>query len=336
MDGVNSAKRANRLVTGDLPSSVLLADQLVGLDKFLEDAALGFHWDMLEQMEDGVYIVDPQRRIRYWSLGAERITGYSAQEVLGHCCADNLLIHVDARGINVCVQGCPLAAVLADGRSRSADVFLRHKDGHRVPVRIHAAAIRDWHGKVIGVFETFSDTSELAAELERIRVLEAVAHLDHLTGLPNRRSFDNELSRRLSEFIREGLRFGLIMVDVDHFKQFNDECGHDTGDEVLKMIACTLSHACRAYDFVTRWGGEEFAILTGCCEAEKVSDLAERLRALVEHSALTHAGQILFVTVSIGATSVRNDDDAGSLLTRTDALLYGSKSAGRNQVTYVQ
>lgn len=331
---LKAAASAETTLVTDLPPSVRLAGQLAGLETLLEDAAIGFHWDMLDRLEDGVYILDQQRRIRYWSAGAERITGYAAAEVLGRSCADNLLQHVDAQGRCLCTHGCPLAAVMTDGQARSADVFLHHKDGHRVPVHIFAAAIRDWQGRIIGAFETFSDATESVAAVERIRALEAEAYLDALTGLPNRRYFENALASRFAELKREGLGFGLILADVDHFKRFNDAHGHKTGDKVLQMVAHTLAAACRTYDLVARWGGEEFVVLAGHGAAKTVESLAGRLRALVEHSMLEHAGAVLRVTISLGATVARDDDDAASIFARADGLLYESKTGGRNRVTF--
>jgi diguanylate cyclase (GGDEF)-like protein len=130
------------------------------------------------------------------------------------------------------------------------------------------------------------------------------------------------------------LRFGLILGDVDHFKRFNDEYGHETGDRVLAMVAQTLAHACRSYDLPARWGGEEFAVLAGLGTPERVQALAVRLRALIEQSTLEHAGRILHVTVSLGCTLARDEDDAASILCRADGLLYESKSGGRNRITF--
>jgi diguanylate cyclase (GGDEF)-like protein/PAS domain S-box-containing protein len=330
---MRSSESAEVASLTDLPDSVRLAGELAGLDAFLGDAAIGFHWAMLDQLEDGVYVLDLERRIRYWSRGAERITGYTAAEALGGRCADNLLKHVDAQGRCLCTTGCPLAAVMADGQPRAADVFLHHRDGHRVPVHVFGEPIRDWQGRIIGSFETFSDATESVAAVERIRALEAEAHLDALTGLPNRRYIDSVLATRFAEFNREGLRFGLVVADVDHFKSFNDQYGHEVGDEVLKMVARTLTHSCRTYDVAARWGGEEFVVLSGHGDAQKVGALADRLRALVEHSTLAHAGHALHVTISLGATVVRDEDDAASLFARADRLLYQSKAGGRNRAT---
>ncbi len=317
----------------DLPESVRLAAEICKLDEFLDGVAAGFHWDLLDRMEDGVYIVDRARRIVYWSSGAARITGYTAEEALGNCCAQNLLRHVDAQGRQLCTQGCPLAAVIEDGRPRAAEVFLHHKSGKRVPVRVHAAPIRSFDGTIIGAFETFSETTSSLAARERARQLEQAALTDVLTGIANRRCLDQALEARFSEFTRLGVRFGVILVDVDRFKAFNDQHGHAVGDEVLKTVAGTLSLCCRPYDVAGRWGGEEFLVLVGHTDSDSLHEVAERLRMLVASSGVRIANDVLSVTVSAGATIVRPGDDAERILQRADSLLYASKQGGRNRVT---
>ena len=115
-----------------------------------------FYQGLLDQISDGVYFVTLDRRITYWNGGAERITGYGAHEVLGHSCAEGILRHVDDAGHQLCVQGCPLLAVMKDGRPREARVYLHHKDGHRVPVTVKGQALRDSGGKIVGSVEVFS------------------------------------------------------------------------------------------------------------------------------------------------------------------------------------
>ncbi|MFG0251896.1 MAG: GGDEF domain-containing protein, partial [Phycisphaerales bacterium JB038] len=122
--------------------------------------------------------------------------------------------------------------------------------------------------------------------------------------------------------------------DIDHFKRFNDTFGHEVGDRVLQMVAKTLTHACRSYDLAGRWGGEEFVVLAGRGEEAAVTALAERLRSLVAQSNLDCDEMQLGVTVSLGATVARPDDDAESLFERADRLLYQSKEAGRNLCSF--
>ncbi|MFN3535085.1 MAG: PAS domain-containing protein, partial [Desulfatiglandales bacterium] len=97
-----------------------------------------FYKQILDALSDGVYFVDKERRITFWNNGAERLTGYSADEVLGKSCADNLLMDVDDNGKELCTSGCPLEAVIRDGHMREADVYLHHKFGYRIPIHIKA------------------------------------------------------------------------------------------------------------------------------------------------------------------------------------------------------
>jgi diguanylate cyclase with PAS/PAC sensor len=122
---------------------------------------------LLDEMYDGVYFVDRQRRIMYWNRGAERISGYSADEVIGRFCGDNLLRHVDACGRRLCTGMCPLAAAMHDGQPRQAEVILHHKQGHRVPVLVRVTPIRDAQGAIIGALEVFSDNSRQKAAQKR-------------------------------------------------------------------------------------------------------------------------------------------------------------------------
>jgi len=103
-----------------------------------------FYQDLLDQISDGVYFVTLDRRITYWNGGAERITGYGAHEVLGHRCSEGILRHVDDTGQQLCLHGCPLAAVMKDGRPREAHLYLHHKDGHRVPVTVRPRPCGTW------------------------------------------------------------------------------------------------------------------------------------------------------------------------------------------------
>ena len=318
---------------GELPKGVQLAASQAGLEAFLQDVPVGFHWDILDRMEDGVYLVDRERRIRYWSQSAERITGFAAQEVLGKRCADEVLCHVDDAGRHLCQEGCPLAATMEDGRPRSAEVFLHHKSGHRTPVKVYGAPIYNEAGQVIGAFETFSQTSSVLAAHERIGQLEELAFVDTLTGIGNRRYLERELTSRLADLQRLGWRFGVVLCDIDHFKRFNDEFGHATGDEALQMVAQTLAHGCRAGDCVGRWGGEEFLVVIGNLQHGTLWQVAERLRLLLASSFLRVKGANQRVTVSAGAVMAQPGEDIPGLLARADGLLYQSKTAGRNRIS---
>ncbi len=291
--------------------------------------------EVLNNLYEGVYFLDTERTISFWNQGAERITGYMAPEVIGRPCADDVLCHVDQEGTSLCQDDCPAARTLEDGQSREADVFLLHRNGHRVPVRIRVAPIMDAAGRIIGAVEVFADNSSRETLRDRIDLLEKLTGLDPLTQLPNRRRLDDEIKARLAESERYGLTFGILFADIDRFKAVNDSHGHAIGDEVLKMVGNTMLNALRPFDIAGRWGGEEFLAVVVNVDLETLSVVAERMRSLVAQSRLPHEGENITVTLSIGACLVLPGDDGDSLLRRADEGLYRSKAGGRNQVTIV-
>jgi diguanylate cyclase (GGDEF)-like protein/PAS domain S-box-containing protein len=291
-----------------------------------------FYRSILDHLPEGVYFVDRQRRITFWSKGAERITGYTAAEVAGRRCADNLLMHVDGAGQLLCGASCPVLATMTNGTPHEAQVFLHHADGHRVPVLVRAAPLFDAGGRVVGAVESFSDNSPMMAALERVRELDDAAFRDALTGIGNRRLLDLRIDTLLNEVRLQRHAAGILFVDIDGFKAINDRHGHDVGDRVLVMVARTLAANLRASDVIGRWGGEEFLALLPGVEQAMLGELANKLGHLVAASSITVAGMPLAVTVSIGASVVRADDTPAMLVARADRLMYAAKQAGRNRV----
>jgi diguanylate cyclase (GGDEF)-like protein len=224
---------------------------------------------------------------------------------------------------------------LQDGQFASASVFLHHKDGHRLPVAVGVAPITDQQQKIIGAVEIFRDNSATVAALEHFKELEDLAYLDGLTKIANRTYLENFIIGKFNEFRRLGWSFGVIFLDVDHFKQVNDSFGHQAGDMVLKMVAQTLLKNCRSFDLVGRWGGEEFiCVISKLKDADQIMVTAERLRTLVESAWVSLPDCSCHVTISLGVTLARIQDTPETLIRRADSLMYRSKEAGRNRTTY--
>lgn len=308
-------------------------DNADGLDAPLGYEPSSFHAKLLDSICDGVYFVDRERRITYWNSGAEKLTGYSAGEAVQRHCFDNFMGHVDEQGCSLCTNGCPLASTLLDGQRREADVFLRHKLGHRVPVSVRVAPITDRSGQVVGAVEVFNDVSARKRVERRVHELESMAFRDTLTRLPNRRYIELKVKQAFEEMQQFGRHFGLLMFDVDHFKQVNDRHGHGSGDGVLKVISETMSKSLRENDIVGRWGGEEFLAVLFDVDAGLLRHLAERCRTLVAESEVSSGDSRISVTVSVGATIVSREDSIESAIKRADQLMYASKSGGRNKIT---
>lgn len=289
--------------------------------------------EILDNLSDGVYFVDTERRIEYWNRGAERITGFKAEEVAGRSCFDNVLNHVDQSGCKLCTDHCPLAKAIETGQHSENEVFLHHKDGHRIPVQVRIQPIVNEVGEITGAVEVFSDASHYMNAIERIHQLECVAFLDELTGLPNRHYIKRTLSERFDEYRRYGWGFGVALFDIDHFKLFNDSFGHEAGDEVLKRVAFTFMQSNRPFDLFGRWGGEEFLAIVPNVKRDDLQRIVERNRILVEASSLRFDDRELKITVSAGATMINDRDTQASVIARADELLYQSKDGGRNRVT---
>jgi diguanylate cyclase (GGDEF)-like protein/PAS domain S-box-containing protein len=288
---------------------------------------------VVESIAEGVYALDTDGRITYWSKGAERITGYSKEEAVGTKCSENLLRHTDAAGRELCVEGCPMAATMADCRPREDEVYLHHKDGHRVPIFIRASPIMGSSNRAIGAIEVFTDRSERSGLLKELEELKKEVLTDPLTGLGNRRFAEMSADAARREFEAEGTPFGLLMLDIDRFKAVNDTYGHATGDRVLRMVAWTLANAVRRNDAAARWGGEEFVVICPRIDGRVLAEVAERVRALVERSWIGHDdGRRIAATVSIGGALVRAGEDLVALVSRADELMYACKGAGRNRV----
>jgi diguanylate cyclase (GGDEF)-like protein/PAS domain S-box-containing protein len=288
---------------------------------------------LLDQMFDAVYLVDRERRIVYWNAAAERLTGFRSDDVVGRSCADGILCHVDRRGQLLCQGACPLSRAMQAGQSCQDDIYLHHKDGHRLPIAVRCSPLCDDGGEVIGAMEVFNDGSAIYALQERAVAAEQLALIDPLTGLANRRHAEILLDVHLEELRRYGTPFAVILADIDQFKAINDAHGHPIADRVLTMVAGTFARNLRPFDTVARWGGDEFLAVLRAIDATTLAVVGDRLRRLVASSFLEVDGRRVAVTVSLGATVARGGETKTDVVSRADRCLYASKGEGRNQMT---
>ncbi len=278
-------------------------------------------------------MVDSERRITFWNRAAEELTGYAAKDVVGTLCPQGVLRHVDADGEPLCGDRCPLLATMTDGTRQEAEVFLHHAEGHRVPVSVAASPVYDEAGSIIGAVESFRDNTPSQEILERVRELEGMAYIDSLTGLGNRRCTVSVLEGRLDELSRYGWRFGVLFIDVDDFRDFNNQWGHTVGDHALVLVGRSLLGSLRQSDFAGRWGGDELLAVIGNVDRTGLERAAKRFLALLATSTLTAGGETIPLTVSIGAALAEPGDTVEGLIQVADQLMYCSKAAGCNRVT---
>ena len=226
----------------------------------------------------------------------------------------------------------------ADDNSEHRDVLGQLQD--RLPTakavgREKEPTIVDLLSQIVDVNATLHSRLESAEgtlenQAAEITAYKSEARTDTMTGLANRRVFDEVLAERVANWQRSNVPVTVMLVDVDHFKRFNDNYGHLAGDEVLAQVARVLREAMSDGDLVSRIGGEEFAVITDGDCPRNARSRAEKARRQIEQEKFAYEGQRLQVTVSMGVADAQSGETASALVKRADVALYHSKATGRN------
>ena len=288
---------------------------------------------LLDRLFEGLLEIDNRGRISTWNKAAECITGYAPDRVLGkeYCCSGAR--QVDENGAELPEARIPILLTAKDGRPREALTYVSHADGFCLRTLTRTEAVRDDRGRIVGALEIFTDNKALIGAFQASQRTEETVHFDALTGIGNRPHIETKIRVAMAEYRLRHVPFGILFIDVDHFKDFNDNYGHLLGDKILRAAAVTLRQHLRGSDSCGRWGGEEFVALVHDLDGSALVKVAEKLRLSVAATKVPQDGRELGVTVSIGATLVRPDDSFPSLLERADRLMYESKRLGRDRVT---
>lgn len=292
-----------------------------------------FFHKVIDNLYEGVYFIDRDKRITYWNNAAEKITGYKSSEVLGVHCREDILVYSKEEVVNLCKGQCPLVETLEDGKMRETQVFIQHKDGHKVSVIMRAIQVRGANGEMEGVLEIFTENTPKLAHAEKMGDLEKTALIDPLTGLANKKYLESAITARLGEMQRYGWKFGLISLEADKFSEIAASYGKETGDGTVKMIGKTLVNSSRPFDMIGRWDGSHFIAIIANVNENTLHTVGHRFLALVEQSNLTVGPRILRITISIGATLARPGDTAEIILERAVKLMKKSAEDGGNRLT---
>lgn len=283
---------------------------------------------VIRNSAEGVMVINPRLQIESVNPAFERITGYRAEEVLGRtpkilasgrhddAFFVQLREHVDRQG------------------SWHGQIWNKRRTGEIYPQLTSISALRDAQGQITHYATVFADNT---AQNQLEAMLRSMSALDGLTGIANRRRFDEALAAEWSRAQREGRPLSLLLLDIDDFKAFNDHYGHPEGDRCLQQVARTIERtASRAGDLVARYGGEEFAVILPAADAEAAATVGERVRAAIEALGIRHEHSRVakVVTLSVGAaTTVPSRSGApAQLIEASDRALYRAKRGGRNRV----
>lgn len=310
------------LLTGSLILIMLLA---VGLKVIIRSILLSetkilMLSEAMEQIDDIVYITKTNGEIVYANTACKMHTGYDPKNLIGKT------PRVFSSGSHSKHYFERLWSRILDGEVFKHTISNKKKDGSIFYEEKTISPVRDIDGNILGFVSSGKDITEMVAAKNQ---LEMQASQDPLTGICNRRKFDELALIEVTRSQRYLRPLSLAILDIDHFKKINDTFGHQKGDEVLKIVAEILQDRVRTTDIVARWGGEEFVVLCPETSLENFSIVTESIRSIIEQREFFDD---LKVTISIGATQCRHEDTMKTFFKRADDALYEAKHGGRNRV----
>jgi len=279
----------------------------------------------LEAAANGIMITDKSATITWVNSAFTRLTGYSAEEAIGH--KPTTLLN---SGVQDDSFYQAMWTDIMQGKYWRGELLNKRKNGSLYHEELSIAPVNNKSGDIthfIGIKDDITERKQLEEQLQKL------ADTDPLTHLFNRRVFLEKLACELARLARfTSQSAALLMIDLDYFKRINDTFGHATGDEVLRQFADIVRKTSRAIDIPARLGGEEFAILLPNTTQKEAMVLAERLRKQVADITITHEKGTVHITISIGGVALSTDEiDNDAVLSRADTALYEAKDAGRNQ-----
>lgn len=311
----------------------------------------GFAINLMQHLVIPTFVIDAQRRVMIWNKACERLTGVLADEVVGTsehwrafyekprpCLADVLAMDCVDKLNEFYIHHHAVPSALSHGL-RVENWCVMPRIGNHLYLAIDAGPIYSDGGELLAVVETLRDMTEH----KRAQIaLQQLATSDGLTGLANRRTFDENLQIEWQRGQRHGSPIALIMADVDHFKQYNDHYGHMSGDECLKRVAAALAGGLgRPTDLASRYGGEEFALIMPGTDLDGAKIVAQRICKAVFNLGIPHEGGVpdhRVVTISMGVASLipEENQQPDRIISLADEALYRAKQEGRNRVVWIQ
>ncbi len=283
----------------------------------------------LQSIGDGVISTDAHGRVEYVNPVAEELTGWRLQDVLGRS-IDEVFRAFHEETCEPLENPMTVAVRRARPVKSLRPMLLIRKDGNELYVESTASPIRDGTGKVTGGVLVFHDVSE-SRELNR-RLTYHTSH-DVLTGLVNRREFEQRLERALKSARAKETSYALCYLDLDQFKIVNDTCGHAAGDALLGQVGALLKSRVRWRDTLGRLGGDEFGVLLESCPLEEALRTAETLREAVRNFRFTFEDRNFRLGVSVGVVPITaENEDVATILSAADSACMAAKEAGRNRV----
>lgn len=281
---------------------------------------------ILESLPAGLCIVDMQKKIVFWSDGAERITGHLRHEVIGHSCVSEPLLHCDQPGCEFCKEDCPVARSIKTSHPAEAIGFLHHKAGYEIPVRIRAVPVRNQHGSIIGAAETFEELQPAAIPSPGDTRLTLPGCIDQVTHVASHAVMRSHLLHTLATFVEVQVPFGVLCLRLEGLPHFRASLGPEAASSLLRVVARSLESTLWTTDYVGRWSDDLFLVILNGCRAQTLPSVRERVRHLLAGDGIEWWGERRSLPISIGEASAQPDDTVETLLERAMKSLEAASS----------
>lgn len=280
-------------------------------------------------MPDGVWFADRQGIIRFWNKSAEAITGFTGSEVLGAPFRD-ILSYCGETGVPADIM--PLRETLDQKVERHAQMFLRHKQGHRIAVELETMPVRSATGEMIGAREIIRESRDIPALVRRRRMLEQHGLWDSKIESASEEYMRKQLEVRLEHFHADNIATGAILIQIDNMQDRDRKMGHEAADQLLRMVSRTTLLCVRFTDIAGRWGDDSILAILEAASIDNLTISAERIRALISASSIRWWGAVVQITVTIGCSMFQPQDTAGLLMDRLKTSVDAGAQAGGHRV----
>lgn len=312
---------------------------------FLDD----FHWlmDVLQHIDVGLVVLDDKLNVQLWNAFMQNHSARPATDILGKNIFETFpelpetwfrrkvesVFELNIQGFTTWEQR-PYLFRFNNYRPITSIADFMYQNSTIIPLKNAQGDVNHICLIIYDVTEVAINRLQIQAANEQLRIL---SRTDGLTGLLNRKSWENELDKEFQRFIRHQHTTSMLLFDIDHFKAVNDNYGHPAGDEVIRQTARVLKESLRNIDVAGRYGGEEFAVILGDTDAEGAKVVAERIRQAVEANTVHYEDLTINYTISLGICQMSNNiKDRTQWIDSADKGLYQAKEGGRNNsVIYI-
>ncbi len=281
---------------------------------------------LLNQLSDGVIIVDRNLRIRHFNEAAQALSGYAHTDVINRAHHERPIEYIDSNGYPLSELQQPLARTSRGETCFYATLYLRHQNGWPIAIWLRAIPLLDEAGQVVGMAEIFNRTKDEGAG--KISALAKLAFNDPVTQLFNRSYLEVKLRSALGEMANTLIPCSLLMLSITNLKQINDQCGAEMGDKLLQLTAKTLLANSEPEELICRWQGSKLVILLQQPKRSLLLLVANKKKILLDQLSVSFNGMRVHAEVALSATVIHPGDTLPGIIERADLLLRQSEQSG--------